>query len=355
METQTYLVFDLNGLQYGIEIALVREIFQLPEITPIADAPGDIIGVLNYRGMILPIMHLAKRLGQEMPVCRVSDSLIVVEWQGVQVGMVVHQVHDVQFLPVSTIETTPTYGLRNHVHTAFSAGIAKFDNSLITLLNPEKLIRQTDDVALMAWEAALDDADMAYPSERILSADDVPALTSFFSLYCPGSTLEDQYVFQQRAANLQQPLETSDIHSLSPLAVIGLGEEYFGVDLHRVREFINIHHVMPIPCCPDHIVGNMNLRGEIMTLVDIRKALNLAQPEGDAVKAVVIEIDDVIAGITVDRVLDVVYLAPSDIFSMPAATQGQFQGTAHYAQKNLSILDLPKIISQGNLIVNQAA
>ena len=361
METQAYLTFELNNLQYGIETGPIREIFQLPELTPIADAPGDMIGILNFRGKILPIMHLGKRLGQETPVCQVSDRVIVIEWQGLQVGMVVHHVHDVQAFHISSIEAAPTYEFRNHLHTAFAAGIAKVDDRLVTLLNPETLIRQTDDVALMAWEAKLNDLDSAtaYPSERILEVQDIPVLTNFFSLYCPNSTLAEQQIFRQRATGLRQPLETTDINSLLPLAVVGLGDEYFGVDLHRVREFINIRHVMPIPCCPGHIVGNMNLRGEVMTLVDIREALNLAHPEADAAKAVVIEVDDIIAGITVDQVLDVVYLPPSDIFSMPTAVpnrcQGFFQGVTRYAQKNLSILDLSKILFQGDLVVNQAA
>ncbi|MEM1251104.1 MAG: chemotaxis protein CheW [Cyanobacteria bacterium P01_H01_bin.21] len=357
METQTHLIFELNDLQYGIETAPIREIFQLPELTPIADAPGDIIGILNCRGKILPIMHLAKRLGQATPACQASDSVIVIEWQGLQVGMVVHNVHDVQPLHASAIEAAPTYEIRNHSHTAFAVGIAKLDNGLVTLLNPETLIRQTDDVALMAWEAKLNDLDgaMAYPNERILEAQEIPVLTDFFSLYCPKSTPEERHTFRQRAAELRQPLETSDIASLLPLAVIGLGEEYFGVDLHQIREFINIRNVRPIPCCPGHIVGNMNLRGEVMTLVDIRETLKLTQTETDAVKAVVIEVDDIIAGITVDQVLDVVYLSPSDIFSMPVADQSQFQGMSHYAQKNLSILDLPKILTLGSLVVNQAA
>ncbi|MBX2865948.1 MAG: chemotaxis protein CheW [Leptolyngbyaceae cyanobacterium MAG.088] len=360
METQAYLTFELNNLQYGIETTLIREIFQLPELTPIADAPGDIIGILNFRGKILPVMHLAKRLGQEMPPCQLSDSVIVIEWQGLQVGMVVNQVHDVQSFQADSIEAAPTYEFRSHTHTVFVAGIAKLDDHhLITLLNPETLIRQTDDVAMMAWEAKLNDLDRAHPDERVLEAQEIPVLTNFFSLYCPNSTLEAQQTFRQRADGLKHSLESSDISSLMPLAVIELGDEYFGVELHRVREFINIRQVMSIPCCPSHIMGNMNLRGEVMTLVDIREALNLSLSEENTSKAVVIEVDDIVAGITVDQVLDVVYLPPSEISSMPTAIptrcQDFFQGAASYYKKTLSILDLSKIFSSGGLIVNQAA
>ena len=96
-----------------------------------------------------------------------------------------------------------------------------------------------------------------------------------------------------------------------------------------------------------------------MTLVDIRQALNLPQSEDRATKAIVIEVDDVLAGVTVDQVLDVMYLPPSDMTSMPSSLSKQhqdfLQGATLYRQKTLSILDLPKMLFHGGLIVDQAA
>ena len=364
MENQSYLIFELDDLQYGISTTQVREIFKLTELTPVADAPGDIIGLLDFRGTVLPVMHLAKRLGQKSPGCQLSDSIIVIEWQSVQVGMVVNWVHEVQSLSPSMIEAVPTYELREHANTAFAAGIAKVDDSLITLLNPETLIRQTDSVAIMAWEASLEESDSddgttAYPDEQVFEAQSIPVITNFFSLYCPDISPAEQQIFRQRAAQLRQSLESSDISQLQPLAVIRLGEELFGLELQQVREFINVRKVRSIPCCPSHIMGNINLRGEVMTLIDIRETLNMNRSVDQVPKAVVIEVDDIAAGITVDQVLDVVYLPPSDIAPMPAAlakhSQSFFQGATRYREKNLSILDLPKLFSDGGLIVDQAA
>ncbi|MFG6101068.1 chemotaxis protein CheW [Leptothoe sp. EHU-05/26/07-4] len=365
MDNQSYLFFELDDLQYGIETSQVREILRLPELTPIADAPGDIIGILNFRGKILPIMHLAKRLGQGSPLCQLSDSIIVIEWQGLQVGMVVNQVYDVQSLSPSIIEAVPTYELREHAHTSFAAGIAKVNDSLITLLNPETLIRQTDAVETIALESNLDDVESdgttAYPNEQVFEAQQMPVITNFFSLYCPNISSEERQIFRQRADALVHSLENAgaDINKLLPLAVFRLEEEYFGLDLQRVREFINVRNVRAIPCCPPHIMGNINLRGEVMTLIDIRGALNISQAMDEVPKAVVIEVDDIAAGITVDQVLDVIYIPPSDVASMPAAlpqhSQAFFQGATRYREKNLSILDLPKLFSDGGLIVDQAA
>lgn len=136
--------------------------------------------------------------------------------------------------------------------------------------------------------------------------------------------------------------------------------EFFGLDLHLVREFTSIRNVTPIPCCATHIIGNMNLRGEIVTLVDIRNALNMAiASKTNNSKAIVVHVDDVVAGIPVDQVFDVMYLRSSDVKPVPAALHSggneYLRGTAPYAEKMLSILDLSKIIDKGGFTVNDEA
>ncbi|NEQ24463.1 MAG: chemotaxis protein CheW, partial [Microcoleus sp. SIO2G3] len=115
---------------------------------------------------------------------------------------------------------------------------------------------------------------------------------------------------------------------------------------------------IPIPCCPSHIVGNMNLRGEIVTLVDIRNVLNLpTSPVSIGSPAVVVQVDDIVAGLPVDRVLEMVELNSADITPLSTARfdEGKqyLQGTAFFDEKPLKILDLAKIFTNGKLIVNE--
>ena len=142
------------------------------------------------------------------------------------------------------------------------------------------------------------------------------------------------------------------------LAVVTLNGEYFGLDLNLVREFTEIRQITPIPCCGDYILGNMNLRGEIVTLVDIRQLLNLsATGVNQEAKAMVIHCQDIVAGINIDEVCDVVYLHPSQI--KPAPTSGHsnsneyLRGTAPYREKILGLIDFNKMIAEGELVVNQ--
>ena len=133
----------------------------------------------------------------------------------------------------------------------------------------------------------------------------------------------------------------------------------FGIDLELVREFSLVRNVVPVPCCPEHIVGQMNLRGDILTLVDIRAVLQLpGVPEDmDAPpgQVVVAQMGELRVGVLVDEVLDVLYLRPSDITPVPVAVQAlgmdYLKGTAPHGTKMLSILDLNKILTTGDRVV----
>ncbi len=380
MYTKSYLTFSLHDVQYGIDANVVREIFLLPELTSIAEVPIDIVGILNLRRKILPVMHLDLRLGNTLQECHLSDSVIVVEWEGLQIGMIVNAVHEVKNIENELIETEIEYGRVREINPAFVAGVAKVDADMILLLNPEALIRQPDAVEALIEEATsevtnekdtyVDFAEGNGKAREIENAlpennqgqEAARIISSFYDLCCPKATPEERAIFRRRADNLRQATtESSDVIGVTgqiPLAVIGLNGEYFAIDLDVVREFTHIRNLTQIPCCPNHIVGNMNLRGEIVTLVDIRTALNLSMaPVKTGSKAVVIEVDDVVAGLPVDEVFDVMYLYPSDVNSVPASvssnSEESFRGTAPYFEKMLSIIDLPKIIKQGGLTVNE--
>ncbi len=400
-DNSSYLLFRHSIALYGVEAHRVREIFHLPELTLIADAPKDIMGTLSWRGKLLPVMHLDLRLGRPLQPCQISDSVIVLDWQGLQVGIVVQHVLDVKTIQKEVQEMTPNYGRDQQINTAFVAGMANLDDEIAVLLNPETLIRQADNVATMIWEAELSDSGPSLTklgdSDAVLAElgdsdiasfelDDSDAASlefsdngaastelgnhdaaptrlqpdtapdergmSFYELYCGPVTPAEVKIFQDRAAELRPRLSDSGDAEQIPLAVVGLGETYFAFNLDWVREFINVRQVTPIPCCPKHIVGNMNLRGEVLTLVDVRTVLS-ETTEGKGDKAIVVEVDDIVAGIPVDAVLDVIYLSPAEMKGVPIAVsqQSYLQGMANYRDQHLSILDLSKLFAKGSLMV----
>ncbi|MBD2128535.1 chemotaxis protein CheW [Microcoleus sp. ZQ-A2] len=397
MENKQYLTFRWHDQQYGIEASLVQELFPLPEITLIPKAPIELIGILNLRGQLLPMMHLDLLQENSLKGCNFSDYVIVVQWEGLHFGLVVHQVSEVLELNPEIITTEIQDEFLSDINTAFISGVAQVEDAQILLLNIKTLMSESDNLLTLIWDAQAQlDIIATSPTNPIeYSAQTVPsqdtnneqqqsanreefdellqppkefhesqnynAIPSFYDLYCPNATPEERAIFRQRADNLRPSVENLQvIKELIPLAVIGFGNEYFGLDLELVREFTGISNLTPIPGCPNHIVGNMNLRGEIVTLVDIRKVLNLpAAPIRMDSQAVVVQVDDIVAGLPVDQVLEMVYLNSDDIAPSPNVLSDlgelYIRGAASFQEKTLKVLDLTKLFTQGELVVNEEA
>lgn len=341
-----YLLFSLDGSRYGIEAFCVQEIFFLPELTPVAEAPRDIAGILNLRGTILPVMDLNVRLGRRSRDYQLSDSIVVLELQGFEIGIIVSQVHEVQDLSTDEVTAELSYGRQLPGQSQhFVTGVAKMADGVVMLLDREQLIRYSPAAELTI---ALENSPSKEP-ETLLAEHRV---------FCPNATPEERAIFRGRSETLRLPSDRQDFTGLIPLAVVGLNGEYFGIDLEMVREFTDIRKITPIPCTPPHIVGNMNLRGEILTLIDLRGVLNLPLNGIEATsKAMVIHVDELVAGVAVERVYDVTYLHPKDITPIPAAVHSSndefLRGTAPYREKMMTLLDMPKILTKGDLVVNE--
>lgn len=364
MNTSDFLTFRLRQLQYGIPVSYVREIFPLPEINPVPEAPGDMIGLLNWRGKVLPVMHLDRRLGHSMQSCTLNDSVIVVEWQGLQVGVIVNQVEDVLPLDENCIDLDIAYGRENHVNTAFLTGVAKLETRMLLLLNVDALIRLPHDVASLIWEHELQaqQGEEDFQGEVSLESigSSVPealeqGITDFYTLYCPEATAAERVIFQDRAAALQQSHAESSQVEASPIAVLGLEGEYFGVRLEAVREFINLPKVNPIPCCPTYILGNLNVRGEVVTLVDIKSTLNLNAARTQNPKVVIAQVGNTLAGIAIDEIHDILYINEEEMAVTSSEDSHWIQGVAPYGSKMVSILNLPHLFQSDTLSVNEVA
>lgn len=374
METKQYLTFRLHDVQYGIEAALVQEILSLPELIPITEASNGIIGMLNLRGQIVPIMHLDLLQEHSLIECRISDYLIMGQWDELQFGLVVHQSNELLEIDAELIQKEPPEGIFSNVNVPGIAGFATVNEENILLLDHKTLIPDPDAILPLIWDAQsqLDlmaeyltiNVEKQLEQDGAQQAEEFPIphiSLNFYDLYCPKATPEEKAIFRARAENLKQYIESSTItNELITLAVINLGNEYFGLDLELIREFTDIGNLTPIPCCPNHIVGNMNLRGEIITLVDIRNVLNLpTAPVRVGSPTVVVEVNDIVAGLPVDQVLEMAYLNSADMTPL-SGIQSNFgeqymRGSAVFQEKPLRVLDLPKIFTQGGLVVNEEA
>ena len=144
------------------------------------------------------------------------------------------------------------------------------------------------------------------------------------------------------------------------VAVVSLNSECLCVELEAVREFSRIHNFTPVPCCPEHIAGNMNLRGNVLTVIDIRGLLNMqAGKISESKKVIVADAGEFSIGIIIDEILDVISLNASDIVPVPSSVRALnekfVKGAAPYGDRMAALLDLKEILAWEGLIVNEEA
>ncbi|WP_409881470.1 chemotaxis protein CheW [Nostoc sp. DedQUE03] len=338
-------MFKLNHSRYGIPATAVQELFFLPEVTAIAKTSSTILGVINLRGKFLLVMDLYRHLEQARPPFQLTDSMIVVEWQTQRLGIIVNQVDSVQAIALDRIAADVCDRSKESLQDRLMTGIANLEDGIVTLLNPELLVQH----ALLESDfnnGSVNDAQKHFSDSALNQG-----------LYAHFDSQERQ-ILQERTEALRCSIDDEDSASLLPLAVVGLAGEYFGFGLETVHEFTEIHKITPIPCCPPHIVGNINLRGEIVTLININNVVDLPM-NGVRLhqQAVVVRLDRRVAGIAVDDIFDVTYIHPSQMTAPPialnSAKDDYLQGVAPYRDRMMSIINLSKLLTSEVLVVNE--
>jgi purine-binding chemotaxis protein CheW len=102
------------------------------------------------------------------------------------------------------------------------------------------------------------------------------------------------------------------------LCAFRVGDEEYVIDLRRIREIVQPLPIVPVPRAPEFVDGVVNLRGEVLPVVDVRKRLGLTPRPGGRPKVLVVDVAGRILGLVVDGVTEVVRLPRSDIGPPPA-------------------------------------
>jgi purine-binding chemotaxis protein CheW len=138
-----FLTFRLGAESYGIDILKVQEIRGYEQPTTIANAPPFIKGVINLRGVIVPILDL--RVKFRLPETQYDEFTVVIILNVASrvVGVVVDSVSDVLSLDPDAIRPTPEFA-SNTFDTKYITGLANLDENLLIMLDIEKLMTSAD-------------------------------------------------------------------------------------------------------------------------------------------------------------------------------------------------------------------
>jgi purine-binding chemotaxis protein CheW len=129
-----------------------------------------------------------------------------------------------------------------------------------------------------------------------------------------------------------------------------LMDEVYGINVMQVQEVLRVTEIAPVPGAPSYVLGIINLRGNVVTVIDTRKRFGLPSTElDDSSRIIVIESENQVVGILVDAVAEVVELQEGDIDAAPNVgtedSSRYIQGVATREDGLLILVDLNKLLT----------
>ncbi len=129
-----------------------------------------------------------------------------------------------------------------------------------------------------------------------------------------------------------------------------LENETYGINVMQVQEVLRYNEIAPVPGAPEYVLGIINLRGNVVTVIDTRSRFGLPPADvTDNTRIVIIEAEKQVIGILVDSVAEVVYLRSSEIDTAPNVGTEEsakfIQGVSNRDGQLLILVDLNKLLS----------
>lgn len=304
------VTFTLDGVEFGLDIDRVQEITPRTDITPVPGSPSFVLGVVNLRGMIIPVLdsrlrfHLAPKPSTE------KTRIIILRLAGQPTGLMVDSVAEVVKLDDFTLRETPP--LVAGVRSDYLAGMVTAGTRLITLINLEKI---------------LDSAEFMERSSLLEAASGTPS----FAL-----------------TGLEEAAEAAEDEL--PYVTFALGQESFGISLQLVEEIIELPPVTKVPDAPDYVMGVICLREQVLPLLDFIQLLNVQESAHPVNRDMVILLSFGTAklGIAVDGIQEIIRVREQDILPPPQtlgeAETANLEGVVIRPDRMVSLLKAVDII-----------
>ncbi|MGL4094329.1 chemotaxis protein CheW [Agrobacterium cavarae] len=135
------IAFKLHDQEFCVRTTTIREIRGWGPATPIPHAPADVLGVMNLRGSVIPIIDLANKLGMKSTEPNERSAIVVAEVHGMAMGLVVDRVSDILTIPEKLLQPVPEISVASD--TRYADGIIAQPTGMICFLNLQCMFDST--------------------------------------------------------------------------------------------------------------------------------------------------------------------------------------------------------------------
>lgn len=304
-DTLELVSFAVDGQEYALPIDRVQEIVQAPEqVTTVPNAHDRVLGVMDLRGRLLPVVSLRKVFGLSQAPLEPQNRIVVVQLpgtgpqapQGGVVGVVMDTVREVLRVPRDLVADLPAF-MAGSGRSQDVDAVCRLEEGrrLVSVLSVERMFAREDLTGGLREIARSEQADGPEGEDAGMAADGAVQAG-------PGHDGDDEL-----------------------LIVFRLADEEYSVDVDAVQEIIRVPDTLiRVPKALDFVEGLVSLRGAVMPVVDLRTRLGLERGERDErQRIIVLMVDGVRTGFIVDSVTEVLRVSRQYLEAAPELSAEQ--------------------------------
>lgn len=318
----THLYFQVGENKYAVNTENVLEIMKLPSLDYPQKLPNNIVGLLKYNSFVINVIDIRFYLNISVPAYSTNNELLIVKTDEVIFGIITDKIIGILPFDTSLVDQIPFVDnhmiieslYRNDKETVFIVNIYSLEN----ILKSHNLEMQDYDIPALFPQ---DEGSKAIMLQR---TKDIVEKSTMRFVANSGQT-KDKYIS------------------------LNLNNDFYCISLHYVKEILKDVNITKVPGTPDFIEGIMNLRGDYITVINLKKFLGLPNAETAGKKSVIItEHNELVLGLLIDKINELF-----DFQEIPLETTSDSYYEYQFVSGSdlYTVLNIEKISSDKRIVV----
>ena len=318
----THLYFQIGKNKYAINTTNVLEIMKLPALDYPQKLPNNIIGLLKYNNFVINVVDVRFYLNIEVSSYNSHNELLIVKTDEVIFGIVTDKIIGILSFDSSLMDQIPFVDNKMIVESLY-----KHNNETIFIIN------------LYSLENLLKRHDIILPDV------DIPSLFP--------QDESSKYLMNKRtkliAEKSSMRIMSSELHAKNKYISFNLNKDFYCIALDYVKEVLKDTSITKVPGTPDFIEGIMNLRGDYITVINLRKFLSL--PENTITEkkpVIIIKCNELKLALLIDKINELFDYQETSFENVP---DSYYMHEFIYNKTLYTVLNIDKITSDKRIII----
>jgi len=321
----THLYFMLGNSKYAVNTASVLEIMKLPKLDYPQKLPNNIVGLLKYNNFVINVVDIRFYLDTDVTKYNVNSDLLIVKTDETIFGIITDKIIGIAPFESANVDAIPFVDNKTIIDSIY-----KQDQDTVFIINLysiENLLKST--INLPSY-----DIPSLFPSD--------PASVE---------------IMQKRTKEISEKtglsMVTGDLYARRKLISFNLNDDLYCISLDVLKEVMKDTTITKVPGTPDFIAGIMNLRGDYITVLDVKKFLNLnstdkTEETKEKTPVIIVRSNDMEIALLIDKINEL-FEVPED--KIVNSGEGYFLAEFIYNDTPYTILNIEKIFTDKKIVV----